>query len=142
MEYLVEVEQDTNGSVLVTCADIPEFASVGDDLDEALINAVDGLETALEIYIQERRKWPLPSTPRTTPNKDIHLVRLPALTITKAILHNEMLEQGIRKAELARRLHVAMPQVDRLLDVRHKSKLEGIEEALARLGKHLEISVA
>lgn len=141
MEYLVEVEQDTNGSVLVTCADIPEFASVGDDIEEALINAVDGLETALEIYIQERRRWPTPpANPKK--NKDLYKVRIPALTATKAILHNEMLEQGIRKSELARRLHVAMPQIDRLLDVRHKSKLEGLEEALERLGKHLEISVA
>lgn len=141
MEYLVEVERDTNGSVLVTCADIPEFASVGDDLEEALINAVDGLETALEIYIQERRKWPLPKGHEGSPNK-FHSVRLSALTITKAILHNEMLAQGVRKSELARRLHVAMPQVDRLLSVRHKSKLEGLEEALERLGRHLEVSVA
>lgn len=140
MEYVVEVEKDTNSSVLITCVDIPEFASVGDDIEEALINAVDGLETALEIYIQERRKWPFPKAHAR--NKETYHVRLPALTVTKAILHNEMLSQGIRKSELARRLHVAMPQVDRLLDVRHKSKLEGLEEALERLGKHLEVSIA
>ncbi|HTO17701.1 MAG TPA: type II toxin-antitoxin system HicB family antitoxin [Pseudomonas sp.] len=138
MEYYVEVEQDTNGSVLVTCFDIPEFVSVGDDIEESLVNAVDGLEAALEIYIQQRRKWPAPAKRQGV---NVYAVRIPALVAAKAMLHNEMVDQGVRKAELARRLHVAMPQVDRLLDVKHKSKIEGIEEALERLGRRLEVSL-
>jgi antitoxin HicB len=35
-----------------------------------------------------------------------------------------------------------MPQVDRLLNPRHSSKLEAIEAALLTLGKRLSISVA
>ena len=139
MEYVVVIEHDETGAVLVTCPDVPEFASVGDDQDEALLNAVDGLETALEIYIQDRRPWPQPSR---APEAGEPTVTLHALAVTKALLHNEMLRQGVRKAELARRLHVAMPQVDRLLDVRHKSRLDGIESAFESLGRRLVVQLA
>lgn len=139
MEYVVIIEHDETGAVLVTCPEVPEFASVGDDQDEALLNAVDGLETALEIYIQDRRAWPAPARKA---KKGEATVALPALAVTKALLHNEMLAQGVRKAELARRLHVAMPQVDRLLDVRHKSRLDGIEQAFESLGRRLIVQLA
>lgn len=51
-----------------------------------------------------------------------------------------MTEQGIKKAELARRLGWHMPQVDRLFDLRHASKLKQIEAAAA-LGRHIEVTV-
>jgi antitoxin HicB len=52
-----------------------------------------------------------------------------------------MTEQGIKKAELARRLGWHLPQVDRLFDLRHASKLEQIEAAAAALGRHIEVRV-
>jgi len=69
------------------------------------------------------------------------LVCLPALTAAKAALWNTMYEQGIGKAEMARRLGVNRPQVDRLVDLLHRSKLEQVEHALAILGQRLEVSV-
>ena len=51
-------------------------------------------------------------------------------------------EQGIKKAELARRLGWHTPQVDRLFDLRHASRLDQIEAAAAALGRHLEVRVA
>lgn len=136
MDYSV-IAQEVDGAVMVTCPLVPEFASVGDDLDEALLNSVDGMETALEIYIQSRRPWPV----QTEAEADAHVVSLPALAASKALLHNEMLAQGIRKAELARKLYVAMPQVDRLLDVRHHSRLDGMEKAFQALGKRLSLQL-
>lgn len=136
MDYSVMIEE-VEGAVMVTCPLVPEFASVGDDLNEALLNAVDGMETALEIYIQSRRPWPVP----TAIEPDAHVVSLSALAASKALLHNEMLAQGVRKAELARKLMVAMPQVDRLLDVHHHSRLDGMEKAFQALGKRLSLRV-
>ncbi|MNW20292.1 Antitoxin HicB [compost metagenome] len=52
-----------------------------------------------------------------------------------------MIQQGIRKTELARRLGVHNPQVDRLLDLTHSSKLEAVEAAFRELGRRLDISV-
>lgn len=140
MEYVLQLELDTNGSLLATCRDVPEFATVGDDEDEVLLNAVDGMETALELYIDDRRPVPLPE--RRKLKKGELVLRMPVQVAVKVLLHNEMLAQGVRKSELARRLNMHMPQVDRLLNVRHSTKLETIEEAAQALGKHLHISVA
>jgi antitoxin HicB len=138
LSYPVKLELDTNQTYLVTFPDIPEAVAVGDDEDEALLNALDALESAIEIYFDEKREVPLPSKPK----KGQPAVTLPALVVSKVLLANEMIRQGIRKSELARRLDVHMPQVDRLLDPRHSSKLDAIEAAFSKLGKRLEISVA
>ena len=46
-----------------------------------------------------------------------------------------MTDQGMRKAELARRLGWHVPQIDRLFDLRHASKFERLETAVAVLSK-------
>lgn len=66
---------------------------------------------------------------------------LPALTAAKLALYETMRSQGVRKAELARRLGRHMPQVDRLLDLHHASRLDQVEAALAALGKRLSVGV-
>jgi antitoxin HicB len=137
LSYPVKMELDTNNAYLVTFPDIPEAVSVGDDKDEALLNALDALESAIEIYFDEKREIPVPSKPR----KGQSVVTLPALVVSKVLLANEMIRQGIRKSELARRLDVHMPQVDRLLDPRHSSRLDAIEAAFNKLGKRLEVSI-
>ena len=55
--------------------------------------------------------------------------------------YQAMTEQGIRKAELARRLGWHVPQVDRLFDLRHASKLDQIETAARSLGRTVEVRV-
>ncbi len=137
LAYPVEFSVDTNGTILVTFPDVPEANSVGDDQDEALLNALDALESALEIYFDERRPVPLPSKAK----KGQSLVSLPALETSKVLLWNEMLAQNVRKAELARRLNVHLPQVDRLLDLKHSSKIEMVEAALKSLNRTLDVSI-
>jgi antitoxin HicB len=66
----------------------------------------------------------------------------PATATAKVLLHNEMLSQGVRKAELARRLNIAPPNVERIFSIRHATKLATIEAALAALGKRLDVRVA
>ena len=102
-----------------------------------MLNAIDALETALDASIRQREPFVLPRATRT---KTV-TVRLPAQAAVKALLHNEMLTQGIRKSTLARRMNAHMPQIDRLLDVRHGSRLDALEAAFAALGKQLEVSV-
>ena len=138
LNYPTTITKDTNGTYLVGFLDIPEANSVGDDEDEALLNALDALETAIEIYIENRCAVPLPSKPR----KNQAVVTLPALEASKVLLWNEMLEQKVRKAELARRLKVHMPQVDRLFDLKHSSKIEFVDEAARALGKRLSLTLA
>jgi antitoxin HicB len=51
-----------------------------------------------------------------------------------------MRSSGVGKAELARRLHCHLPQIDRLLDLNHGSRLDQIERALLAVGRKLKIS--
>lgn len=133
LAYPYELTLDDNGTYLVTFADIPEAVAVGEDAEEAALEAFDGLLCALDGYITDRRVIP---TPNATGD---NVVILPALETAKILLHNEMLSQGVKKAELARRLDVHMPQIDRLLDLRHSTKIDFLEKAITKLGKHLTV---
>jgi antitoxin HicB len=44
-----------------------------------------------------------------------------------------MRKDGIGRAELARRLRWHLPQVSRVLDLRHASRMEQVEAALAAM---------
>jgi antitoxin HicB len=125
-------------TVLVTFADVPEAITFGADEDEALLQAVDALEAALSFYVEARKPLPLPSTAK--PGQ--HTVRPSALESAKLGVYQAMTEQGVRKAELARRLGWHMPEVDRLLDLRHASRLEQLEAAARALGRQLEVRVS
>ena len=124
-------------TLLVTFADVPEALTFGADEDEALRQAVDALETALSFYVDARK--PLPTASPAQPGQ--RTVRPSALEGAKLGVYQAMTEQGVKKAELARRLGWHMPQVDRLFDLRHASRLDQIEAAARVLGKHLEVRV-
>lgn len=136
-DYPVTLTPD-DGSVLVTFADVPEAITFGADEREALVNAVDALETGLSFYVDARKALPTPSKPK----RGQRTVRPSALECAKLGVYRAMTEQGIKKAELARRLGWHMPQVDRLFDLRHASRMDQIEAAAAALGRQIEINVA
>jgi antitoxin HicB len=66
---------------------------------------------------------------------------LPALAEAKVQLYQAMRSQGVRKAELARRVGWHKSQMDRLLDLTHASRLDHLEAALKGLGKRLTVQV-
>jgi antitoxin HicB len=133
--YPVVLKRDTNGQLMVRFPDIPEALSAGDDEADALVMGREALITALDFYFDDRRLVPQPSHPK----RGQKLVFLPARIAAKVLLHNAMVEQGVRKAELARRIGVAPPNIERLLNPRYASKIEQVETALAALGKRLVV---
>ena len=62
--------------------------------------------------------------------------------MAKIGLYRAMREEGLGKAELARRLGRHLPQVDRILDLGHASRLDQVEAALHALGRELSVEVA
>ena len=136
-DYPVTLTAD-NGSVLVTFTDVPEALTFGADEKEALLQAVDALETGLSFYVDARQPLPKASTPK----KGQKTVRPSALECAKLGVYQAMTEQGIKKAELARRLGWHTPQIDRLFDLRHASKFDQIEAAAAVLGKQIRVEIA
>lgn len=134
--YPVTLTPDDNDTQLVSFPDLPEVHTFGDNQEEALMHARDAMETILEVYVDHKRPIPVPSPANGRPT-----VRPEALTCAKLAVYQTMQESGIRKAELARRLSWHLPQVDRLLNLRHASRLDQIEAALAAMGRELEIRV-
>jgi len=136
-DYPVTLTPD-DGSVLVTFIDVPEAITFGADEAEALRHAVDALETGLSFYVEARKQLPSASKAK----RGQKTVRPSALECAKLGVYQAMTEQGIKKAELARRLGWHTPQVDRLFDLRHASKLDQIEAAANVLGRRIEVRVA
>ena len=133
LTYPIKLEED-DGTTMATSPDFPELTTFGDDRDEAIARAVGALDEAIAARIHDSREIPLPSEGNTR-------ATLPALTTVKVILYRGMSEQGIGKAELARRLGWHLPQVDRVLDVQHRSRLDRMEAALRAIGRRLEVTV-
>ena len=132
LAYPIMLEED-DGAVLATSPDFPELTTFGDDREEAVTRAVQALEEAIAARIHGRRDIPTP-TPGTA------YAILPTLTSVKVMLYQGMREQGVTKAELARRLGWHLPQVDRVLDVQHRSWLDQIDAALGAIGQQLHVS--
>jgi antitoxin HicB len=129
---------DSNGTIRVECPDVPELHTFGKDREDALRKASDALETALSFYVEEGQDLPVPSRARS---RKTPLVGVSALVEMKLAIHQAMLDGHVSKSELARRLNCHLPQVDRLLDLGHASRLDRIEAALRVLGKRLSVEI-
>ena len=126
-----------DGGFVVTFTDIPEAITQGNTLPQALAAAKDALESALDFYFEDKRVVPGPSKAR----RGQHVIELPASLSAKVLLLNEMVTQDVRPAELARRLNTTPQEVNRLTNVRHTTRIDGIAAALQALGKHLDMRV-
>lgn len=137
LRYPVKLSKDTNDTILLEVPDVPEAVTFGEDREEALLRAPDAIETVLIGYMSDRRDIPLSRARGKGP-----FVTLPALTEAKLALYTAMRTAKVGKAELARRLNCHMPQVDRLLDLRHAFRLDQLEAAFRALGKQLSVQVS
>jgi antitoxin HicB len=136
LRYSVTLKR-ARGRTLVSFPDFPQVHTFGDDEPEALARAVDALETYLMGLIEDREAIPPPLAMR----KRETAITLPVLTEPKLKLYELMRSEGIGKAGMARRLNCHLPQIDRLLDLGHASRLDQIELAFLAIGKRLKISL-
>ena len=137
LSYPVKLTPDDNGTILVTAPDLPEVSTFGADKADALVRAADAIAAALKGRIRAREAIPAASAPRRGQRR----VRLPAIVATKLELYRAMIETRTRKADLARKLGIHAPQIDRLLDLDHKSQLNQIEAAAKAIGRELHIEL-
>jgi antitoxin HicB len=138
LRYPIVLEQDDNDTLLVSFPDIPEAHTFGDDETDALVRAKDALVTALEARIRDREPIPKPSAI----GRGMFAVAVPALVELKLGLYETMRAHRVGKTALASTLDVHMPQVDRLLDLRHQSRLDLLEAALGSLGYEVTVVVS
>lgn len=137
LNYPVHLEPAEEGGFVVTFPDVPEAITQGDDEGEALLRAVDALETALSFYTDAGEDLPRPGKAK----RGQRTVSPTAQAGIALIIYQVMRDEGVRKSDLARRLGWHMPQVDRLLNPNHATRLPQVEAALAALGKRLDVAV-
>lgn len=137
MHYPLFLTLEDNGTFLVTSPDFSELTTFGEDEADAVLRGQDALETVIAHRIAGREPVPVPSPLPLSAKPG----RLSGMVAAKIGLYRAMLAQGVRKAELARRLGCHMPQVDRLLDLGHMSRLDHVEAALNVLGCALDVGI-
>lgn len=136
-EYAVKFSPAEEGGFVVTCRDLPQLITQGEDLADALAEAADAMDEVFAAYMQGGLPFPAP----TKAKRGEHLVSPPAETVAKAALVVAMHEAGISKVQLARKLGIDEKEVRRLLDPHYGSKLPRIAQAINALGHRLVIGL-
>jgi antitoxin HicB len=63
LSFNVNLVQDDDGSIMVTCPDFPELSTFGVDREDALAHAQDAIEQAIAARRADRQDIPEPSAP-------------------------------------------------------------------------------
>jgi antitoxin HicB len=138
-EYAISLKAAApeEGGFVVTCRDLPQLITQGENQADALAEAMDAMDEVFAAYMKGGLAFPAPSKKRTGE----YMVSPPAETMAKAALYVAMKESGVSKVQLAKRLGVDEKEVRRLLDPHYGSKLPRIAEAIGLLGKRLVIGL-
>ncbi|OFZ68493.1 MAG: hypothetical protein A2Z01_06945 [Betaproteobacteria bacterium RBG_16_58_11] len=136
-QYPVMLIASGEGGYVVTCRDLPQLITQGEDKQDALDQASDAMDEVFATYMIEGIDFPEPSKAK----RREHLVAPPAETMAKAALYVAMRQAGISKMQLAKQLGVDEKEVRRLLDPHYQSKLPRIAQAISLLGQRLVIGL-
>ena len=134
LRYPVDLSPD-DGTWLVVSPDFPELVTFGETVDDALIYAIGAFEEVIAARVHYREDVPTPS------RSGSHWVALPTQTALKVLLWQAMRQDGVGKAELARRMNRHLPQIDRLLDLNHASRIDQFDDAFHALGRRIGIEL-
>ena len=135
--YAAKFTADKDGGYVVTFRDVPEAITQGDTIEECREQAAGALQAAIETYIERRMPIPPPSDKK----RYEYVISLPMRTALKVAVYMGMLELRMNNVALAKRMHVNEKEVRRMLDPKHPTKADTLEQALAALGKKVEIRV-
>ena len=129
-KYPVRLEEAKEGGFVVTCRDLPDAITQGEDAEDAIENAEGAIQASIEFRIEKKMDIPNPSKAR----KNEVVVAVPILTAMKAALY--LSTRGLRGAcaKIALALNVDEKEARRILDPKHATKASTIERALSALG--------
>lgn len=134
--YRIELTPDDNDTLLVTCPALPIVVTYGETEAEARHHAVEAIELALEAMIDDGE-----DIPRPVRGDDADIIALPLLMALKVELYRALREDGITRAELARRLGWKRESVDRLFRLFHQSRTDQLEAAYMAMGRSVDVEV-
>ncbi len=135
--YRFTLERQENGWWLVRFPSIPEALTEGETEAEARGNALDCAITVLEGYMKAGRELPRDAERRSSGNRAV----LPSLVTAKLAVYETMRDRGWSKLRLARELGIPENSVRRLLDLRHSSRMQAIDQALTKMNAELSVDL-
>ena len=134
--YPIDLHKERGGGFSVSFPDFDEAFTDGDSLAEAIAEATDCLEEALAGRIARRDDIPKPS-----PVGDRPTAVPGAVLAAKAAFYEALREERLSNSAFAMTIGIQESEVRRMLDPRHATKIGRLEDALARLGKRLVVTV-
>ena len=123
--YPVNLEEDTNDTLLVTSPDFPELTTFGEDTDDALAYAADALLEAILARIAHGEEIPDPS------KHDGPFVPLPEVAATELLRYRMQRHARMRAAERVWGVNGEDHAGNSYLTSRHARRLEQLERASA-----------
>jgi antitoxin HicB len=136
--YPVRITFDSNLKEFTgECRDFFNLKISGRSLREVQKQVHARLLAEIARYIREGIIVPEPSSGE--PGED--LIRFSLLVRLKVALHNTMRTRGLRKSWLAQEMKLHAPQISRMLDVYHFSRVDMLEKALFLTGAIIHVSV-
>lgn len=135
--YPAQLDNYSENEVVVSFRDVPWCHTSGEDTAEALVEAADALEEAIAGCINHGEPIPMPSAP--LPGEQ--MVALPIDMAAKAALTLAFRASGLTQVALANRLGVHDRVVRRMLDPRHGTSVNRINDALSALGTEAVLEV-
>ena len=135
--YPCELTPDEDGGLVVAFPDVPQAITGGKDRTEAREMAADALASALAGYVHAQWDVPIPSQPIAGQE----LIAVPTIVAAKLALYSAMRAQRISNAELASRLEISEPAVQKLIDPERNSPIAQVQNALGTLGHSLVVEV-
>jgi len=138
MEYFAKFEPDPDSGFVIEFPDFGWGVSQGDDEEDGRRMATDLLTTMVQEHIRTGKELPNPGKFR---GPKYRLIRLPAIQGMKAELYLALRRSGMTKAQLARRIGISKDEVDRVLDLSRRTRVERLEAAFAALGKQIMIAI-
>ena len=136
-QYAVLLTSAEVGGYVVTCRDLSQLITQGEDKQDAMEKAADAMQEVFATYMIDGIDFPTP----TKAKRGEHLIAPPAETLAKVALYVAMREAGISKMQLAKQLGVDEKEVRRLLDPHYRSKLPRLAHAISLLGQRLVIGL-
>ena len=134
IRYPIDLTPD-DGTLLVTCPDLPEVTSFGETEACALAHGADAVEEAIAGRLRR-----FEDLPRPTAAGELSAPVGLALAL-KASLYWSMQDAGWSRADLVRALGWQRNSVDRLFNPRHATRIEQYEAAFAALGRRVGVQV-
>lgn len=121
---------------VITFRDVEEAITQTDSKEKVVKAAISVLKDVASVYMNEGKSFPLASTKR----KGEILIELPISFSAKIVLHNSMIKNNVRQADIARSLDIPTAEVARIVNPKTKIKIDTLALAIKSAGGQVALS--